>query len=107
MTRRVALLVLAILSSVQMTLASDERPASAAKRIGILRADTVFDAWVETFRKTLDSLGYAEGRNVTYVHRLKVSKRSFPGSFPFARVWTQVGCYRTGRTSRRYGSRPP
>jgi len=36
-------------------------PAPGLKRIGVLRADSVFDAWIETFRKTLDAVGYVEG----------------------------------------------
>jgi putative ABC transport system substrate-binding protein len=40
------------------------------RRIGILRTDTVFDTWIETFRKTLDALGYVEGKNVTYDYQL-------------------------------------
>jgi putative ABC transport system substrate-binding protein len=40
------------------------------KRIAVLRADTVFDEWIESFRKTLDGLGYVEGKNVAYEYRL-------------------------------------
>ena len=52
------------------TPASGVEPAPGLKRIAVLRADTVFDAWIETFRKTLDALGYVEGRNVAYDYRL-------------------------------------
>src|SRR6185312_8480556 len=63
-------LVLAIVASVSSASASGEEPATGVKRIGVLRADNVFDPWIESFRKKLDSLGYVEGRNVAYVYRL-------------------------------------
>ena len=68
--RRALWVVLAILAGVAGAPASGEEPTIALKRIGVLRADTVFDPWIEAFRKTLDALGYVEGRNVAYVYRL-------------------------------------
>jgi putative ABC transport system substrate-binding protein len=62
--------VLAIVASIAGVPASGEEPATGVKRIGILRADNVFDPWIESFRKTLESLGYVEGKNVAYVYRL-------------------------------------
>jgi hypothetical protein len=53
-----AFAVLAIVTSVVGGPLSAEEPVSGAKRIGVLRADTVFDSWIESFRKTLDALGY-------------------------------------------------
>jgi len=50
--------------------AGSVQPATSLKRIGVLRADTVFDAWIENFRKTLDALGHVEGRSVAYDYRL-------------------------------------
>ena len=62
--------VLAIVAAVAGAPAGGEEPITGLKRIGVLRADTVFDPWIEAFRKTLDALGYVEGRNVAYVYRL-------------------------------------
>ena len=63
-------LALALIGSVAVAAAGGVEPAAGFKRIGVLRADTVFDAWIETFRKTLDTLGYVEGKNVAYDYRL-------------------------------------
>ena len=61
---------LAVLGSIAVAPAGGVEPVAGFKRIGVLRADTVFDAWIETFRRTLDTLGYVEGKNVTYDYRL-------------------------------------
>ena len=61
---------LVLLAGVAGAPAGGAEPPAGVKRIGVLRADTVFDAWIETFRKTLDALGYVEGKNVAYDYRL-------------------------------------
>jgi putative ABC transport system substrate-binding protein len=60
----------AIFAAMACELVGGAEPPSGLKRIGVLRADTVFDAWIETFRKALDGLGYVEGRNVAYEYRM-------------------------------------
>jgi ABC-type uncharacterized transport system substrate-binding protein len=67
---RVLCAAIALFATITSGLAAGVEQSTAHKRIGVLRADTVFDAWIETFRKALDSLGYVEGRNVAYEYRM-------------------------------------
>lgn len=67
---KVICLAFIVLASFTWASAGGVEPSAGFKRIGVLRADTVFDAWIEAFRKTLDGLGYVEGRNVAYDYRL-------------------------------------
>ena len=50
--------------------AASADPATEIKRVGILRADPSYDPWFDAFRKTLQTLGHVEGRNVAYDYRL-------------------------------------
>jgi len=61
---------LAFLASANGAPAAGAEPAAGLKRIGVLRGDTLLDAWIETFRQVLDALGHVEGRNVAYDYRL-------------------------------------
>jgi len=60
----------ALFAAIAGGLAKGAEPVPGLKRIGVLRADSVFDAWIGTFRKALDGLGYVEGRNVAYEYRM-------------------------------------
>ena len=68
--RKVLCVATLLLTSSPGLAAGGADPDTGIQRIGILRADPSFDPSFDSFRKTLQTLGYVEGRNVAYDYRL-------------------------------------
>jgi putative ABC transport system substrate-binding protein len=67
--RLIGLVVILALSLILAPLAAEAQPAGKIARIGILRAGSPPDPYVEAFRQGLRELGYVEGRNISIEYR--------------------------------------